>query len=131
MNRFLLLALTAGLLSPAYSKETISTKLSGNEWAGAGMLIARRNCHLEKGDDPQIVWDWYEEVVKDNLEIDKEIISSDRAVQILAKAMLPIFNEKCSFKLQDLEKANAALYKKYVIYFSDGVWAPAHVKSEK
>ena len=112
-------------------KEIISTKLTSNEWAGAGMLIARKNCHLERGDDPQVVEDWYEEVAKDTLELDTEIISSDRAVQIMSKAMLPIFNEKCSFKLKDLENANSELYKKYDIYFSDGIWAPTQLKSEQ
>ena len=111
-------------------KETISTKLTGSEWAGAGMLIARKNCHLEKGDDPQIVEDWFEEAVKDSLELDTEIISADRAVQILSKAMLPIFNEQCSFSLKDLESANSELYKRYGFEFSDGRWKPANVKSD-
>jgi hypothetical protein len=132
MKRFyyLLIALTAGLLSPASAKETISTKLTGYEWAGAGMLLAKKQCYLERGWDPQVIEDWYEEQAKETLGLKTKTISSDKAVQILSKAYLPIHNEKCNFSLKDLKKADASLYKKYVIYFSDGIWAPAHVKSE-
>ena len=123
------LIVTLALPSAVNAREIISTKLTGNQWAGAGMLLARRNCHLERGDDSQMIEEWYENAARDVLELDTEIISSDKAIQILSKAMLPIFNEQCSFSLKDLENANSALYKKYGFEFSDGIWAPGNVNS--
>ncbi len=44
---------------------------------------------------------WYEETARDVLDVDTKTISSDKAVQILSKYHLPIFNEKCTFSLKD------------------------------